>query len=100
MTTVDFALERGAVIDGRVLDCRGAALVGAEVEILPEALTVSWPVRAVSGPNGRFRIAGLPHGLANARVEVEHGHHGDPLRQTIAIGQQKGSLELRLPCPP
>jgi RNA polymerase sigma factor (sigma-70 family) len=100
ITTVDFALGRGAVIEGRVLDCHGAAVRGADVEVLPEALTVSWPLRAVSGPNGRFRIAGVPHGLTNARVEVEHGYHGDPLRQTIAIGREKGKLELRLPCAP
>jgi RNA polymerase sigma factor (sigma-70 family) len=98
LTTVDFVVERGVAVEGRVLDCRGAGVRGAQVEIRPEPSVMTWPVDTISGPAGVFRMVGLPR--ANGRLTFEHGQHGDPVTQTIAVGEGIANLELRLPCPP
>jgi hypothetical protein len=49
-------------------------------------------------PAGAFWIAGLSRG--NVRVQVEQRYHGAPFMKTIAVGEARADLELRLRCPP
>ncbi len=68
----DFALERGAVISGRVLAPGGEPISGATVRVLagPGRPSFGLP-SAQSDPQGRFRIDGLEPGTISVIAEAE-----------------------------
>ena len=102
----DLALRASAVIDGRVVDARGAGVEGAQLYVdanlgLPSRATLpllrtSGPPTAVSGADGRFRLGHVPVGPW--RLHVWHAEH-----PALAVrgssehaGQRAGELVVEL----
>lgn len=73
-------------VEGRVLSAATQEpVVGAVVLALPpvQRLGRNEPARAISGPDGSFRLAGLARGVL--RFEVRHSDHG-VVSRTVAVG--------------
>lgn len=77
-TTLDFELDRGYAAAGRVVDEGGAPVAGALVSVVAAdwANGVQWVSDgyATTGPDGRFRTAGLRWGMRHAIVVLATGH--------------------------
>jgi len=94
---VRLVLARGRTVSGLVLDPRQRPIPGALVKLespepIFEVKPVLGPFRAATDAEGRFRIAGLPAGLFELRIE---GPELAPLpAKTIAVPQGDGLLDL------
>lgn len=69
-TTLDLRVIRPSMVEGRVTDEAGQPVVGARIAIvkLHQKLPSPNKLVAVTGPDGRFRIRGLPVGSLTAHV--------------------------------
>jgi RNA polymerase sigma factor (sigma-70 family) len=99
-------LERTATVTGRLLDKAGQPAVGISLQLLGlinEPLRVSQqdfipPLRATTGPDGRFRIDGIVPGLAQnlQAIEFKIGPNGIVLEDwTPKPGELKDLGEVR-----
>jgi hypothetical protein len=78
---VTLALPRSPAISGRVLDARGAPLGGTVVEALLWVAGEDALFRTKAGPDGAFRLRGLPAGRGDVLVRALSP---DPLRLCTA----------------
>ncbi|MFP5288035.1 MAG: carboxypeptidase regulatory-like domain-containing protein, partial [Thermoanaerobaculia bacterium] len=91
---LDFRMETGYEVSGRVVDDAGAPVSGARLMLLAGFSFGDAP-SAMSGPDGAFRIQGVPDGTfrLNARKEG----YTSPTRETVTVaGSSVGGLEIKL----
>jgi len=92
---LDLQLREGGVVAGRVLDPDGAPIPGASVEV--------WlspgEIKATSGPDGSFRLAGADRGYFQVRASAEHFQPGavevylaDEELKTDVVLEREGNL--------
>jgi len=90
---LDFRLERGYEVRGRVLDTAGAPVPGARVSLVTDARI--WTSRGeASGEDGSFTLAGVEAGTYRARAERQG--YAEALSEPIAVAGPVDGLELRL----
>lgn len=89
---LDFELEPGRVIAGRVVGPEHRGLAGIEIEAMSQSGTISSQGWAKSGANGEFLIEGLAEGIYIVRVEASV-YDAHPL-QRVEAGQTDVVLEL------
>jgi uncharacterized GH25 family protein len=94
--TLDLTLERGALLEGRVLDAAGAPVAGAVVMAIDDRNTMRGNAR--SGPDGAFRIANLVSGRLN--IHVVHAQRGDTVDGQVQLAPNgRAALDLQLQRP-
>jgi protocatechuate 3,4-dioxygenase beta subunit len=71
-THVRLSLQRGTIVEGRVLDDAGRALAGAEVYVMAVP-SDDLPVSGQSGPDGKFRVGPIAPGRYQVLARLE-GH--------------------------
>jgi hypothetical protein len=92
---LDLQLREGGVVAGRVIDPDGAPIPGARVEV--------WlspgEIKATSGPDGSFRLAGADRGYFQVRASAEHFQPGavevylaDEELKTDVVLEREGNL--------
>lgn len=110
MDVGDIPLEAGGVVFGYVLNESGTALGSAEVSAQPSRPGEHVPYwhslpfaqedtgwRGVTGPDGFFRLTGLPEGKVD--VMASHPEHVSSMVKDVAVakGREKGRIEVILP---
>ncbi len=95
-TTLDFELERGLEVSGRVVDDGGNPVPGAQILLSAGRFSVDAP-RALSEADGSFRLSGLQDGTYMLRA-AKDGYAPTDLRgQTVTLaGAPVSGLEVRL----
>jgi protocatechuate 3,4-dioxygenase beta subunit len=94
-TPVDFALERGLEVSGRVMDGAGTAIPGAQV-MLVSGGDVFHALGALSEADGSFHISGLQDGTYQLMAEKD-GYAPDFKGQPVTLaGVPVSGLEVRL----
>jgi len=89
-------LPPGALVAGTLLGEDGLPAVDALVVALAPPLDAE-AGRARTGPNGAFRIEGLPAGLLCLRVTLPGESFPDPLRPLFEVVAPSEGNELRIP---
>ena len=95
---VDLVLrQRDRAIEGVVVNARGEPVDGAAVQVAPDSSTDDWVStiavrKAISAPDGRFLLDGLPSGAYV--VTVSHEDH--PETQMHAVRAGRRDLRVRL----
>lgn len=89
---MDFDLEPGRTIAGRVVNPEHRGVPGIEVEALSQSGTISSQGYAKSGGNGEFLIEGLAEGIYVVRAEST-AYGANPL-QRVEAGDTNVLLEL------
>jgi hypothetical protein len=89
---LDFDLEPGRVIAGRVVNPEHRGVSGIEVEALSQSGTISSQGNAKSGANGEFLIEGLAEGIYVVRADSTN-YGANPL-QRVEAGDTNVVLEL------
>ncbi|HKV11424.1 MAG TPA: carboxypeptidase-like regulatory domain-containing protein, partial [Thermoanaerobaculia bacterium] len=92
---LDFDLETGLEVSGRVVDDSGAPLAGAQVWLRANVPTPDAP-RAITGADGAFRFSGLSEGTF--RLTANKAGYTDASRgqEVILSGSSVNSLEIKL----
>ncbi len=94
--TLDFALERGLEVSGRVVDDGGNPVPGAQLLLSAGRFSVDAP-RALSEVDGSFRLSGLQDGTYMLRASKDGYAPTDPRGQTVTLaGAPVSGLEVRL----
>lgn len=94
---LEFVLERGAVIEGRVVTADGEPVVEAFIQASEQSDSLygghSISAHARTDAEGRYRITGAPIGLATIVV-----HHGDTprLRKSLEVKPGSNTVDLVL----
>lgn len=90
-----------AIVEGRVVDPRGAAVAGLSVRGLPREKDVAWTAPSVTGVDGRFRLELVAPGdygflLSWRGITVVTPFEDDPSRLLfrLAPGQRLSGIEL------
>lgn len=92
---MDFDLETGLEVSGRVVDESGAPLAGAQVWLHANVPTPDTP-RAITGADGVFRFSGLSEGTFRLRADKE-GYTNTSRGQEVTLsGASVTSLEIKL----
>jgi len=104
LTDIDFILERGATISGRVVDTRGECVPHADISLVLEskAFQVSWvgAAHASTDEEGRFRMQGIGSGtyifLVSAPREDDAGWRQVATNAPIPIraGEEISDLDV------
>jgi len=90
---LDFRLERGATVAGRVLDEAGAPVAGVHVSLVTSES--SWTsLGATTADDGRFELEGVDAGRYHARAEKEG--YATYLSDAMIVSGPVDGLELRL----
>jgi protocatechuate 3,4-dioxygenase beta subunit len=89
---LDFELEPGRVIAGRVVDPEHRGMPGIVIEAFSQSGTISSQGGAKSGANGEFLIEGLAEGIYTVRVNATN-YDANPL-QRVEAGQTDVLIEL------
>src|SRR6185503_6700938 len=89
---LDFDLEPGRVIAGRVVNPERRGVPGIEIEALSQSGTISSQGNAKSGANGEFLIEGLAEGIYVVRAD-SNTYGANPL-QRVEAGDTNVVLEL------
>lgn len=89
---LDFELELGRVIAGRVVNPEHRGVAGIEIEALSQSGTISSQGWAKSGANGEFLIEGLAEGIYVVRADSTN-YGANPL-QRVEAGDTGVLLEL------
>jgi protocatechuate 3,4-dioxygenase beta subunit len=93
---VDFELERGLEVSGRVVDDAGNPLPGARLMLLAGRSFSPNAPRTLSGADGAFRLSGLQDGAYTLRA-LKDGYAGDPQGVAVTLaGSPVSGLEVRL----
>lgn len=93
--SVDFELERGLEVSGRVVDGAGSPIPSADV-ILIAGRNLMDALRATTGGDGGFRLTGAEDGTFQLMARKD-GYALDPVGQTVTIaGASVSGLEIRL----
>jgi 5-hydroxyisourate hydrolase-like protein (transthyretin family) len=91
---LDFQLEGGWEVSGRVVDEGGAPLAGIAVTLYS---TGTWSYHpAVSGPDGAFAVAGLVDGTYRLRAGQEGYFQVDADQQVTVAGAPVAGVEVRM----
>lgn len=94
-TAVAIELRRAAALEGRVLDAAGEPVPGAGVFWLDEqGQPVSQYHIQPTGPDGRFRLEGLPPGPG--RVLARHPRRGQVVRRLTLAPNDSNDVSLTL----
>ena len=92
---VDFQLERGLEVSGRVVNEAGEPVAGADVHLVA-GINQFDALRVQSGSDGAFRIAGVQDGSYRLRVRKE-GYATDLQGHPVTVsGASVGDIELKL----
>ncbi|HSF39514.1 MAG TPA: carboxypeptidase regulatory-like domain-containing protein [Thermoanaerobaculia bacterium] len=92
---LDFDLETGLEISGRVVDDSGAPLAGAQVSLRSDMPSPNMP-RLLTGADGVFRFAGLSDGTFRV-FALKTGYTDTSRGQEVTLsGSSVGSLEIKL----
>lgn len=89
---LDFELEPGRVIAGRVVNPEHRGVAGIEIEALSQSGTISSQGWAKSGANGEFLLEGLAEGIYVVRVDAA-SYDANPL-QRVEAGDTDVLIEL------
>jgi protocatechuate 3,4-dioxygenase beta subunit len=90
---LDFSLEAGAEVSGRVVDDDGTPVSAARV-VLYEGYN-SWELpNAVSRPDGTFTLAGVPDGTY--RIAAEKEGYADTRDQELTVAGNMTGVEVKL----
>lgn len=93
--TVDFELERGLEVAGRVVDDAGNPIPSVQV-VLTAGRNFFDALRAITGADGGFRISGVQDGTYNLTA-IKDGYAADFQGHTVAVaGASIGGLEIKL----
>ncbi|HEX3128595.1 MAG TPA: carboxypeptidase-like regulatory domain-containing protein, partial [Thermoanaerobaculia bacterium] len=92
--TVDFTLEAGAQVAGRVVDEDGSPVAAALVTLREGNNSWNLP-NAVSGPDGGFTLVGVADGTYRIAAQKEGFIRGDGQELTVAGGSLSG-VEVEL----
>lgn len=93
--TIDFELERGLEVSGRVVDDAGHPVPSAQV-MLVAGRNFFDALRAISGADGAFRIPGVQDGTYSLSARKE-GYAADLQGQTVTVaGVSLGGIEIKL----
>lgn len=91
-----------AVVEGRVVDARGAPVAGLSVRGLPREKDVAWTAPSVTDARGRFRLELVAPGeygfvLAWKGITVVTPLPNDPSRLLLRLapGERREGIELR-----
>lgn len=91
--SLDFSLERGSEISGRVVDEDGRPIPGAQVS-LSEGFR-SWNLPSgMTGPDGSFRLEGVVDGTYKIQGAKEGYAGGEG--QDVTVAGSVGSIEVKL----
>ncbi|MFL6231665.1 MAG: carboxypeptidase regulatory-like domain-containing protein [Thermoanaerobaculia bacterium] len=95
--TVDFELERGLEVSGRIVDDGGNPVPGAQLMLMAgRGFSLNAP-RAQSGADGAFRLTGLQDGTYTLHVNKEGYTAADFKGQMVTLaGASVSGLEVRL----
>lgn len=92
---VDFQLDRGLEVSGRVVDDGGNPVPGADVTLIAGRNYVD-AARALSGADGTFRLGGVQDGIYRLITRKE-GYTADFQGQPVTVaGAPVSGLEVRL----
>lgn len=92
---LDFDLDTGYEISGRVVDDSGAPIAGAQVWLRASVPSPDSP-RMLTGPDGVFRFHGLSEGSFHLRA-AKAGYADSGPREAVTLsGSSVTSLELKL----
>jgi uncharacterized GH25 family protein len=97
MEGIDFTLQKGLEISGRVVDDAGAPVPGAMIMLLTSSSPLSTPP-VVSSADGGFRFAGVQDGTFNLGAHKEgysFSPREEPLTVTVA-GASVAGVEIKL----
>jgi hypothetical protein len=92
---VDFRLERGLEVSGRVVDAAGSPIPSAQLSLIAgdDFFQAS---RALSGPEGAFRFSGLKAGTYRLMARKD-GYASDRRGETVMLaGSSVSGLEVKL----
>ncbi len=111
---IEFALETGGIIEGIVVDANGdpiedagvtwhesmsvpiigdvGAFLGEELMSVPAMMS-----EYRSGPDGRFRLAGIPPGTETVTLAAEHAEWTGGLTLSVPVGSRQARITLRAP---
>ena len=93
---VDFQLDRGLEVSGRVVDDAGAPIPGVQLTLTAGMFSRDSP-GALTGADGAFRIAGVQDGTYRLRPRKEGYVSPDPLGMAVTVaGAPVSGLEVRL----
>jgi beta-lactamase regulating signal transducer with metallopeptidase domain len=91
-TEIKVVLQQGTVVEGRVVDSKGAAVVGAKARLGTDRFGTDLP-EAVTDSAGRFQIRRAPEGSSAVTVQAE-GHSPDV--QAVVVGKANKELQFVL----
>ena len=95
-STVDFRLERGLEVSGRVMDDAGNPLQGVQIILVAGRNFMDAP-RGASGGDGTFRLGGVQDGTYRVSARREGYVALDPQAQMVTVaGAPVSGLEVRL----
>lgn len=90
-----------AIVEGRVVDPRGAAIAGISVKGLPRDKDLGWSPASVTDSGGRFRLELVAPGeygflLSWNGVAVVTPREDDPSRILVKVGpgERRGGVEI------
>ncbi|MBK9388304.1 MAG: carboxypeptidase regulatory-like domain-containing protein [Planctomycetes bacterium] len=97
LTDVDFELETGAILVGRLTDEHGKGVEGASLEARPVSQDSGAKgfFQGLSGPDGRFRVVGVEPGVATVRV-TKRGYAPSERKDVLFEAGKETSLDLRI----
>lgn len=95
-STVDFRLERGLEVSGRVVDDAGNPVPGVQIILVAGRNFMDAP-RGSSGGDGTFRLGGVQDGTYRISAHKEGYMAFDPQAQTVTVaGAPVSGLEVKL----
>lgn len=97
LSGIDFELETGAILVGRLTDLHGKGVEGASLEARPVGQDRGEKgfFQGLSGPDGRFRVVGVEPGLSTVRV-TKRGYAPTEEENVLFEAGKETSLDLRI----